>query len=256
VIYIWVRTTGQWENEQAFLAQLPENLKPKVQLWNATFNIPFHVFRHRVREIAQLNLSRVERAVCAGWDGIPEGALVLPVDDDDWISPDAGRVLEKECEAGTVGYYWIMSWVEVPINLGHRIQLIRRRILPRTPPKWFCAANNYAMVKSPEVKDLLASHVRASPWFENEVARRDAARVKRIDSRLTVANRTLASRSSLRDLRGHAGVVPVSRAELLRKFHRYRKLYDRPLHPDLGWCRPYVAMMGELMAELEPKDHA
>jgi hypothetical protein len=248
-----VRMTGDWEDEQAFLAQVPANLRPKVELWDATFNIPYRVFRHRVRKIAQLNLSRVENALRAGWDEIPDGALVLPVDDDDWVSPDAGRVLDKELEAGTLGYYWMRSWVEVPINLGHRIQLMRRRVLPWTPPKWICATNSYAMVKSADAKDLLASHVQASRWFEREVEREDAGSAKWINMRLSAANRNLASRSSLRSPRG-GDMGSVSRSRLLRKFRRYRKLYRRPLRPDLDWCRPYVAMMGELMEELEPRD--
>ena len=90
-------------------------------------NVPFHVFRRRVREIAQLNHARVEGAVCADWEEIPNGALVLPVDDDDWFAPDAVRVLERGFDPGTTGYYWTSSWVERPINLRHSLRVTSRR---------------------------------------------------------------------------------------------------------------------------------
>jgi hypothetical protein len=60
-------------------------------MWNQTFDLPYHVFRQRVRRIAELNLQRVENAVRARWDEIPDGALVAPVDDDDWFAPDSAQ---------------------------------------------------------------------------------------------------------------------------------------------------------------------
>jgi hypothetical protein len=241
-----VRSTVDWENEEAFLAQAPADLKAKLGLWNATFTIPFHIFRYRVRQIAELNHSRVEGAVCADWDEIPEGALVLPVDDDDWFAPDAATVLEGEFDPSVTGYYWTSSWIEVPTNLGHRFYLIRRRLLPWTPQKWICTTNNYAMVKGPSAKTLLTSHIRASRWFDGEVKGPDAGGVKRIDRRLSVANRTLASSTTLRP-----GRPDISPSKLRRKFRRYKTLYDQPSPLDLAWCRPYLRMMAELMDELE-----
>jgi hypothetical protein len=90
MIYIWVRETTDWEDEQAFLAQLRPHLRQKVEAWNETFDMPFHTFRLRVREIARLNLSRVEGAERAEWDEIPQGGLVLPVEAHPPRAPDLG----------------------------------------------------------------------------------------------------------------------------------------------------------------------
>jgi hypothetical protein len=246
VIHIWIRRTVDWDDEEAAMAQLTDPwLIPKVPLWNATFNLSYQQFRSRVAQIARLNHSRVEGAAVSEWDEIPDGAIVLPVDDDDWFAPRAARMLETEIDPEVVGYHWPSRWIELPIDLGHRLYLLRRRLFPRTPPKWLCSTNNYAMVKSAEAKEPLGNHIEASRWFE-PLAERGDARVKRIDRQLGVANRTLASQTTLSQ-RKHV----ISRAELLRKYRRHLKLYDRPLPPDLDWCRPYVAKMAELMSELK-----
>jgi hypothetical protein len=246
VIYIWVRKTLDWQDEKAFWAQLRPSLRAKVEAWNATFTLPYHLFRHRVREIAALNLSKVEGAACAGWDEIPDGALVLPVDDDDWFAPDAARILESELRPGVIGYVWTGRWIEVPMNRGHRLYLWRRRLFPSTPPRWVCSTNTYAMLKSPETREPLRKHEVASDWFGQRIGRGDGS-VRRIEAKPSAVNRTLASQTTLGLERSE-----ISRSELLSKYRRHRRLYRRRLPPELAWSRPYVAMMAELMDELEP----
>src|ERR1039457_5911276 len=51
VIYIWVRKTLDWGDEDVALAQLVDVMKPKVQLWNATFDMTYQRFRYRVGQI-------------------------------------------------------------------------------------------------------------------------------------------------------------------------------------------------------------
>ena len=42
----------------------------------------------------------------------PEGAVVLPVDDDDWFAPDIVRLLESQFEPGRIGLRWTPSYLE------------------------------------------------------------------------------------------------------------------------------------------------
>jgi hypothetical protein len=241
MIFIWVRRTTDWADEQAFRAQVDPRFLPKVEVWNETFDIPFHLFRQRVREIARLNHSRIDTAVCASWDEIPDGALVAPVDDDDWFAPDLADALDGASDSGTIGYRWISSFVQVPINFAHRLNLIRRRVL-RPPPKHTCTTNNYAMVKGPGAQPLLGSHLAASEWFD----RSEVPTVMTVERRLSVMNRTLASQTQMGFEK-----PSVSRSELLQKLRRYRSLYARQVPPELAWCRPYLGMMSELIEQLD-----
>jgi hypothetical protein len=245
VIYVWTRTSVDWSDEEAFWAQVPPRFKPRAELWNATLNIPFHLFRHRVNQIAELNLSRVGNVARAPWDEIPDGALVVPVDDDDWFAPNLAEVLEREWESEP-GISWTGTWIGIPSVLEHRLHLMKRAVFPFTRPYWTCESNNYAMVKRPGVKPLLVEHGFACEWFDGE----GRQSVKRFDARLNVTNRHLGSQTSLRPTRRGE----LDRARLLRRLRKYKRLYRRrPWGRGLEWCRPYLAMMAELMDELEPR---
>ena len=248
MIYAWVRKTVKWRDEEAFRAQLEPRFAQRVELWDRSFEIPYHLFRHRVREIARESLARAEGVTVVEWDQIPDGALVVPIDDDDWLAPGIGPALEAEHLDGTLGWRWRASSIESPTFLGHRLYLWRRRVLPWLPEKWYCSSNNYALRKGPGAQDLLKNHMLASHRFKSW--RREGA-VRVIDCALSAINRNLASQTTLRFAQQRLG-----RAELLRKYRRYRRLYRQPLHEELRWCQPYVARMAELMDDLRLRDSA
>jgi len=245
VIYICIRKTVNWANEAEFWSQLPSEFKPTVQIWNQSFNIPYHVFRHRVREISRLNIAAIRNAVCLDWKDVPDGELVLPVDDDDWFAADVGIALEKARDERRRGYRWDSSFLEVPIDFGHRLHLLKRRLF-RTPPKWMCTTNNYAVLKSHHSEPLFRSHIRASEWFQSH-----PEDVEEVGRGLSIMNRTLASRTSLALMCPETCKV-IRQRTLLRKYWKYRALYRRPPVTELAWCGPYVRMMDDLMNELLP----
>lgn len=215
MIYIWVRTSVDWDDEAAVLAQCPPYFRAKLELWNATFAMPFHVFRGRVRAIAGDSLAAVEGATRAPWEEIPDGAVVLPVDDDDWFAPDAAAVLERLWDGRGGGCSWTSTFVEVPLNRRHAIGKVIRRRAPWVPlkPMLRCTTNNYALVKGPGARERAVSHLLAIEWFEQHDP-------PRLPVRVSAMNRTLASQTSL----GNRGPA-ISRRALLRRCARYRRLY-------------------------------
>ena len=249
MIAIVIRRTTDWGNEAVFRAQLPETMRAGVALWDAIFDMPYHLFRRELKRIAELNLSRVRNARCLPIEEVPPGALAVPVDDDDWLSPDLALVLEAGLSAEHSGCYWPGRFLEVPTTFAHRVSLMlpgalvtrllsfRRVVFPSARPQWLCMTNNYAVRMGPETAPLLLSHRQATYWYLAH-----PAAVRRIEQPLSLMNRSLASTTQLWS--------PPSRALLLRKFRRYQALYARPAPADLAWCEPYVAMMRDLTAEL------
>jgi hypothetical protein len=240
VVRIWVRATLDYDDERAFQAGLRPEFREQVALWDSLFTMPYRVFRSRVRDVARANLERVESAVVCEWDDIPQGAPVLPCDDDDWFAPHAADSVAGALAAAD-GVRWPSSFLEIPMDWRHHVGIWRARLLgPR--PQFVCTTNNYALRKSQDSKPLLASHMAASRW----VLAQPPGSVAVLGERLSLMNRTLSSQTSL----GHMG-APISRGRLLRKLSAYRRLYARPLAADLAWAQPYADQMRTLMAQLE-----
>ena len=242
MIYICVRHSFDWRNEALVDAHLMEEMRPKVQAWDATFDLPYFEFRHRLKQIAQLNLARVENAACAPLEKIPPGALVVPVDDDDWFSPNlANRLLENYDPAFPL-YGWIRRVISPSKHRRSRIWP-RLRLRPRKK-RFTCASNDYSVTNVPELAPFVFDHVRASEYFDAH-----PFQVKRFRETLGIQNRSMASQTAL------AWRQPsITREELITSFHRYRDLYSAWRLPrELRWARPYVDLMAELMRQIQVK---
>ena len=246
MVYIWIRDTCDWRDEQAFLDQVEPDFEELLEVWTDTFDMPYHLFRARVFEIAQANLAEVRGATVAGWDDIPDGALVMPTDDDDWFAPNAAETVERAQRPGVQFYVWEASFAETPMSFGHRVYLARRLLVPWWSPRWSCSTNTYAMPKGEAGHEPLVNHMEAS-------ARVDAAppgNVLTLPDRLSLINRSIASKSQLRASDRNRR---STRAEMLRKLERYRRRYRRIDLSKTPWAEPYVAQMAELTEELRPR---
>ena len=238
MVYIKLRGTLDWGDRAAVEAGLIEKFRPKVETWNATFNIPYHEFRQRLKAIAQSSLKRVENARFATDDAVPPGALLVPVDDDDWFAPDLVERLGAETDRSIRAYSWIRHILE-PERHRRRYKGLLKEALTR---KVIFATNNYALRAGPEIGLLIDHHIEASEHFHAR-----PREVKYLPFALSMMNRSLASQTVLA-----AGRPTITREEIVEAYERYRMLYARTrLSRALRWARPHVDAMAELMEDLK-----
>jgi hypothetical protein len=235
IVCICVRPTLDWTSKAAVEAGLIEAFRPMVEMWNTSFNIPYHEFRQRLKVIAQLCLSRVDGAQRATLDSAPPGALLVPVDDDDWFSPDLVHRLRQAFDPSISCYYWSRHILEPERRKRRWKGLLKEFLTGRV----IFATNNYAIRNTPGLADLTLHHMTARDHFE-------ATQVRYLPAALSVHNRSLASQTVLGMKR------PIARDQLVERFECYRTLYARThLSRGLRWAVPYVIMMSELMHSLK-----
>ena len=172
----------------------------------------------------------------------------MPVDDDDWFSPEIGRRLLAAREPSLHGYHWNRYILETPRRPGRWPWARRRRATDTS--RYTCASNNYAIVNVPELTAAIGSHVTASEVFDA-----GPSRVKHVAASLSLQCRNLASRSTLRTGRRWAKQgthpPPLSREDLIGIFRSQRALYERLRLPrEVAWAQPSALAMTELMREL------
>jgi hypothetical protein len=240
-LYVVVRRTTDWTNEATVRAQLDDGFAPLVELWNDTFDMPYHHFRQRLKQIAQANHARVEGAATAALEDVPPGALIAPVDDDDWFSPEMASIVADNLDARYRGYRWPSRFLEVPPDFAQWRGAWRRRLFPSAPLLWLCTTNNYVIENSPGVDSIVRSHIKASDWFQ-----RNDASVKMLDVPLSLQNRNLASQTNLLFRTG-----AMTRSKLLRRHRQYSALYAKAQRVLPAWCQPSIASMAELMQTIQ-----
>ena len=238
-IHVCVRSTLDWRDGALVQARILPGFRPKLDAWNATFDMPYHLFRQRLRDIARLNLSRVEGAMCAAVEDVAPGQVIVPIDDDDWLAPDLASHLIEAYEPSVRGYLWSSHVIELPRRIPGSLRRLARFLGRRD--RHLCKTNNYAVVSEPTLRPFVFSHVKASHYFTA-----NPSDVKRVPGVLAIQNRTLASQTVLGWDR-----PSISRDELVALLRRYRGLYSSwRLRAEAAWARPYVDMMAGLMEEI------
>ena len=242
LLHICVRHTLPWHDEAVVAAALIPRMRPRVELWHATFNLRYAAFRMRLTRIARENLSRIENAKLTRLEETPPGALVVPMDDDDWLSPEIGSRLIAEQDRSLQGYHWNRYILEAPRHRRRWPWTRAHRVADTS--RHTCGSNNYAIRNLPELAATISSHLRASDHFDA-----NPGCVKRLDASLSLQNRNLASQTTL-----GKRVTELTRDDLSEEFRRYRALYARLHLPrEVAWAQPCVIAMAELMHELRLK---
>ena len=192
-----------------------------------------------MKRIALSSWTAVRNAVVAAPQDAPAGALVVPVDDDDWFAPQLADDLRSEFDARFSCYLWRHYTVELRRQIRERLRLAAWRL--QGGRSLTCSTNNYAVVKSPEGLPVDSGHGTASRYFDAH-----PALVKRIQAHWNLQNRNLSSRSI------DKSKPEVTRSELALRLGRYQELYARLRLPaGFGWAHPYLEQMAALTAELK-----
>jgi hypothetical protein len=239
-IHLCVRKTLDWRDEALVQARINPFFRRKFEMWNATFALPYHVFRQRLWAMTERSLRSVEGAVISDLARVPPGDIVVPIDDDDWFAPDLAIRIRQHLRPDATGIVWGPATLE---HLTPRMQLRRWLIRARRGRwrKYTCSSNNYAVRHRGDLTEVVLDHLHASRYVESH-----PAEFVRIPSILAVQNRSLASQTALR-----LGRPEIDRADLVMLFEAHRAIYQgwRPSE-GLEWAVPYVSGMNDLMSEL------
>jgi hypothetical protein len=237
-IYICIRRTIDWADERAVEAELLPEMRPKVAVWNAIFAMPYHVFRHRAKEIAARNLGAVAGVQIAPREEIPVGSVIVPVDDDDWFAPDLALHLQRAWTTETRGCYWRRFVLEARTGMRWRALFGRRWETDHS--RYMCGTNNYAVLNIDGWSKAVTGHTGASRLFEAS-----SDEIAHIPAMLSIQSRNISSQTVMGWRR-----PTITPGTLRRRFRRYRRLYAQADLPgELGWAAPYMSMMAELMEE-------
>jgi len=241
-IHISVRQTLDWSDQASVEAHLIPDFRAKYDMWNRMFTMPYHVFRRRLTAIAERSLHAVDGATLSPIDEVPDGDIVIPVDDDDWFAPTLAAKIRAAGDAQTTGWLWRRTALEYRAPWKRMRRLIGRLVGSR--PEFTCLTNNYAFRLERPRAAAMMNHALATPFFDDP-----AAPVAHIPELLGVQNRSLASQTSLAWRR-----PSIERAALIELFERHRALHAswRPT-PGLEWAEPYAAAMAVLMREIAVK---
>jgi hypothetical protein len=241
LVHLCVRQTLAWEDEDLVRVGIIPSFRQKFEMWNATFTMPYHLFRVRLKHIAMDSFRRVEGAVVSEMSQVPEGDVIVPIDDDDWLAPDLATSIGPHLHAGTTLVVW-KSHVLERRSWIRRVRHWTGQALRR--PDRTCRTNNYAVRWRRDRTEIALNHMRATDYADahpNDVAR--------IDQTLAIQNRSLASQTALA-----FGRPAIRRDELIRELRAYRNRYaDWIAAPPLAWAQPYVDRMNDLMAEVAVK---
>jgi len=221
----------------------PENfIADSVDLWNATFRMPFFETRQAIKDIARDNLSGVVNAHLAG--GVEKvrfrfrpREIYIFVDDDDWIDPGIVNSLnELEWK------YSCVVWGSVVIGSAIQNFVTFREV------REFCYTNNYAVTsryfRNPfhKVADVY-QHFRATKRLKS-------MKFLLLPRYLGATNKHPASTLSLERAFGE-GMTRKVLVEAVRRYNRRGREMDGLQLEGTPWVRGPLERMRTLFEQVE-----
>ena len=126
-----------------------------------------------------------------GLDEVPDDAVVVPIDPNDWLAPELARRIEAARDTACIAWHWRREVLSVPHEDGRKGLSLWRRRRRRSEPD-LCGGCNYAITNRTAFAAVIASPHSASDYFAA-----NGNFVRELPQTLGIENRSLASRSSL-----------------------------------------------------------
>lgn len=210
-----------------------------VNVWDATFPIPFFEVRAVMKDIAQENLHDIKNAKCMSVEeskrsSIGSQTLYFFIDDDDWLHPDLWQRLASHVDAKTDGY--IFGNILCVSNIELR------------PVENGCYTNNYAVAtdflrRTENAIDRVDQH-----WDAHQVFHQPSFRLAHLPLYLSATNKHPASTMKLKDgLEGHE-LSGNRLRHLVQKYVDESAVASVPSQAE--WVAPYWRRTRELFGRL------
>lgn len=147
---IYIRQSPDWENmtEDLFFSQsftyskdywqsVLKKIWKSIKQWNKNCNISYFQYRQELQKIAIKNIGSLNsKIILKNHDlNLTKNIIFIPVDDDDWISPDAFETIEKEILPNTD----VIIWNHTIIDSNGKIKYLNNKTL---------FTNNFAITES------------------------------------------------------------------------------------------------------------
>jgi len=237
--YIYLRTDINW------LTFRPENynngVDKVISIWNKTFTMPHNIFRHKLQLLAQESLQNVSNAsiIKNVSDLYNTNCLIIPIDDDDWLSPNLVTTLES---IEDIDQFYGIRW-ESYHPWGDKNYYI------------YCSTDNYAInprhAHPLSVHIPLLSHSAASVLFyhyDYELNKIPRLPIKQIQATLSAVNKNIGSTTTLKEHRDD-GTLHLLYSQCQKLLNNECK---KMAH---SWVFPYLSKLQDIYNELGESMH-
>ena len=271
IIAVFLRSDVSWGSlsEDSYLEQEKFNrsvirinparkreLLTKIKFWNQTFSMSWFEYRQRIKNIAELNRSQIhnvdlvirnrhQAALLERLDNV----IILPVDDDDWFSPEIADTLRKNASDMPD----LFSWSDGVFCPSRKVPVKRRQrdtggsdsLFFRNPTENGFWTNGYAVSEAgldrcPDEnrEDVLNRHAKVLATFKEHVPE---FRHRHLDQVLSITHKSNASFTKL---------LTINSSEDLLAHRENLATPTELIPPKVKWAEPFIRQVDELNLQL------